>query len=146
MKCSSVHPSELYHECRYHQGCTNPSCQVAIAFKFCVVAPNNCGSSVCNLVYVTLLAAWNLSWLPDLWNLYAPGHDHLLTYVSAVFFKILVKCLTSCLASFPNGQVSNHMTMARSFNGPVSSHVSVSLFPDNPVHPCLYHIALLYVV
>jgi hypothetical protein len=57
MKCSSVHPSELYHECRYHQGCTNPGRQFAIATKFCVLASNNSGSSVYNLVHVTLLEA-----------------------------------------------------------------------------------------
>jgi len=51
-----------------------------------------------------------------------------------------------CLASFPNSQVSNHMTVAQSFNGPVSGHISVSLFPDSPVRLCLCRIALLYVV
>jgi len=38
------------------QGCTNPWCQVAVATKFCTVAPNICGPSVRNLLYVTLQA------------------------------------------------------------------------------------------
>jgi hypothetical protein len=109
-----------------------------------LVASSNCGSSICNLVCVTLLAAWNLRWLPDLWNLCAPGHDHLLIYMLAVFSKM--KCLTTCLASFPNSQVSNHVTVARSFSGPVSGHIPVSLFPNSPVCLCVCHLAQLYVV
>jgi hypothetical protein len=75
-------------------------------------------------------------------HLHVPGYDHLLTYMSAIFSKI--KCLTTCLASFPNSQVSNHVTLAQSFNGLV--FISVSLFPDSPVRLCLCHIPLLCVV
>jgi len=35
------------------QGCTNPDSQVTMMTKFCTVAPNICGSSVLNLLYIT---------------------------------------------------------------------------------------------
>jgi hypothetical protein len=38
------------------QGCTNPRHQVTWATKFCMVALNICGSSVCNLFHVNFLA------------------------------------------------------------------------------------------
>jgi hypothetical protein len=38
----------------YHHGRTNPGRQVARATTFCTVAPNICGSSVWNLLHVTL--------------------------------------------------------------------------------------------
>jgi hypothetical protein len=40
----------------YEQVGTNPGCQVTVVTKFCMVAPNICGSSVWNLVDIALLA------------------------------------------------------------------------------------------
>jgi len=37
------------------RGCTHPRRQVAVATKLCTVAPNICGSSVWNLLQITLL-------------------------------------------------------------------------------------------
>jgi hypothetical protein len=54
------------------QGCTNPERQIAVAPKFCAVAPNICGSSVWNLLLVTLLASRNLRRLLDFWKIRAP--------------------------------------------------------------------------
>jgi hypothetical protein len=39
------------------QVCTNPGPQLAQATKFCTMAPNICGSSIWNLLHVTLLAS-----------------------------------------------------------------------------------------
>ena len=39
-----------------YKGCKNPGRQVTRATKLFIVAPNVCGSPVCNLLYVTLLA------------------------------------------------------------------------------------------
>jgi hypothetical protein len=38
------------------QGCMNPRHQVTWTSKFCMVAINICGSSVCNLFYVNFVA------------------------------------------------------------------------------------------
>jgi hypothetical protein len=54
------------------QGCTNPGCQVAVATKFCTVAPNICGFLVWNLSYVTLQAPRILRWFLDFWKIHAP--------------------------------------------------------------------------
>jgi hypothetical protein len=43
---------------------TNPGLQFARVTTFCTVVPNICGSSVLNLLYVTLLAPMILGWLP----------------------------------------------------------------------------------
>jgi hypothetical protein len=45
------------------QGCKTPECQVTRGNKFCRVAPKICGSSVWNLLHVTLLAPTILMWL-----------------------------------------------------------------------------------
>jgi hypothetical protein len=49
------------------QGCTRPGRQVARATKFFMVVPNIRGSSVWNLLHVTLLAPTVLRRLPDFW-------------------------------------------------------------------------------
>lgn len=51
--------------------CSNPGRQVAMASKFCLVAPDICGSSVWNLLCVTLVAHRILRWLIDFWKVFA---------------------------------------------------------------------------
>jgi hypothetical protein len=46
----------------------------ARATKFCTVAPNICGPSMWNLLYVTLMAPRILEWLLDFWKSFAPLH------------------------------------------------------------------------
>ena len=48
---------------RREQGYTNPGRQVTRTTKFCAVAPNIFGSSVWNLLHVTILAPRILRWL-----------------------------------------------------------------------------------
>jgi hypothetical protein len=56
------------------QGCTNRGRQVARDTKFCRVWPNICGSSVWNMLHITLLAPIILRWLLDvLENLFTPA-------------------------------------------------------------------------
>jgi hypothetical protein len=47
------------------QGCTNPGRQIAVANKFCTVAPSICRSSVWNMLYVILLQHRILNLLLD---------------------------------------------------------------------------------
>lgn len=54
------------------QGCTNPWHQVAMATKFCTVAPNIFGSSVWHFLRVVLIASRILRNLLDFWNICAP--------------------------------------------------------------------------
>jgi hypothetical protein len=54
-----------------YQGCTNPGCHLVPVTKFCVVAPNICGCSVCNLLHVTRMAARILGWILDFWKICA---------------------------------------------------------------------------
>jgi hypothetical protein len=49
-----------------NQGCTSSGSQVAVTTSFCTVAPNICGSSVWNLLHVTLQGFRNLKWLLDI--------------------------------------------------------------------------------
>lgn len=51
---------------------TYPGGQVAVANKFCEVAPNICGPLVWNLLRVTRPAHRILRWLLDFWKIYAP--------------------------------------------------------------------------
>lgn len=44
---------------------------VAMASKFCLVAPDICGSSIWNLLCVTLVAHRILRWLIDFWKVFA---------------------------------------------------------------------------
>jgi hypothetical protein len=55
-----------------NQGCINPAKQVTWPNKFCVVAPNICGSSVWKLLYVTHLVPRIFRWHLDLWKICAP--------------------------------------------------------------------------
>ena len=45
--------------------------QVTRTAKFCAVSPDVCGSSIWNLLCVTLLALRILRWLLDLWKGFA---------------------------------------------------------------------------
>jgi hypothetical protein len=54
------------------QGCTNPGHQVARAKKVCTLAPDNCGSSVSNVIYVILLVPGIFKWLSDFCKICAP--------------------------------------------------------------------------
>jgi hypothetical protein len=54
------------------QGFTNPGRQPVLGTKFCTVAPNIGGSSVWNLLYVTLLAPRILRWLPGFLDICSP--------------------------------------------------------------------------
>ena len=51
---------------------TNPGQWIAQETQFCVVAPNICGSSVWNFLYITLLAPRILMWLQGLWEISEP--------------------------------------------------------------------------
>jgi hypothetical protein len=52
----------------YHQGCTNPRCQVTWESKFYVVAVDICGSCMWHFI---LLGPSILKWLLDLWKVCA---------------------------------------------------------------------------
>jgi hypothetical protein len=55
------------------QGCTNPGRQIAMATEFFfTLAPNMCGPSVWNLLYVVLMAPRILRWLLDVWKICVP--------------------------------------------------------------------------
>ena len=66
-------PPERNHtyQPRVEQGCTYPECQVAIATKFCMVAPNIWGSLVWNLLHVTILARRISRRLLHIWEICA---------------------------------------------------------------------------
>jgi hypothetical protein len=69
--CKSYHyknPHDVESSTSLHQECTNPGWQVTVATKFCTVAPNICGSSVWNLLYVICLAPIILRWPLDFWK------------------------------------------------------------------------------
>jgi hypothetical protein len=55
-----------------YRWCTNSGRQVAVANKFCMVAPNICGSSGWNLLHVTQVASKILRWLVGFWRICAP--------------------------------------------------------------------------
>ena len=48
-----------------------PGARAAVATKLCMMAPNVCGSSVRNLLHVTLLTPRILRWLLDFWKICA---------------------------------------------------------------------------
>ena len=50
----------------------NPGHHVAPATKLCVVTPNMCGSSVCNVLHVTFLVPESLKWLQHFWKMCRP--------------------------------------------------------------------------
>jgi hypothetical protein len=51
---------------------TNLGCQATRATKLCTVAPSICGSSVWNLVHVTIPMHRSFSWLLYFWKICAP--------------------------------------------------------------------------
>ena len=51
------------------QECRNPWRQVAWATEFCAMTLNVCGSSVWNMVHVTLLGCRILRWILDVWKI-----------------------------------------------------------------------------
>ena len=59
------------------QRCKNSKRQVAVATKFCTVAPDIIRFSVCNLIHVTELAPRIYKWLLDCWDVYAPLDLHI---------------------------------------------------------------------
>jgi hypothetical protein len=59
-----------------YQGCTNPGRQVAVENKFCMVAPNICGSTVRNFL-ITIIERRILRWHLRCWEICAPMlHTH----------------------------------------------------------------------
>lgn len=88
----SVHSQHFSHNMmeRIHtihhlnQGCTNIVCQANQATKFCIVAPNICGSSAWNSLYFTLLAHEILRWLPVFWMIFEPALNTSPTNMSEV--------------------------------------------------------------
>jgi len=54
---------------------------VAVASKFCLVAPDICGSSVWNLLCVALVVPRILRWLLDFWKVFATLLYHNKRYV-----------------------------------------------------------------
>jgi hypothetical protein len=66
MNYAYVLPKQLARlEFTVRPGYTYPWGKVAVATKFCTLVPNFCGSSIWNLLHVTLLALKILRWLPD---------------------------------------------------------------------------------
>lgn len=53
------------------QGCGNSGLQSTWVAKFWTVVRNICGSSVGNLLYITVLAAGIFLWLVDFWKICA---------------------------------------------------------------------------
>lgn len=51
-----------------NHGCKNPRRPVTQTNKFCTLAPNVCGSSIWNCLYVSLLAPGILRWFLDFWQ------------------------------------------------------------------------------
>ena len=70
-----------------NHSCTNPRHRVTQANKFCTLAPNVCGSSVWNCLYVSLLAPGILRWLLDFWQIC--GH---LTYILHIIEQKFKAC------------------------------------------------------
>ena len=65
--CVSLGAKELIQH-----GCTNPGDHVTRATKFCTMAPNICGSSIRNLLHVTLVTLRILRQPPDFWKVCEP--------------------------------------------------------------------------
>ena len=63
-----------WHNVILAQECTNPGRQVAAWSTICTVAPKICGSSVWNLLLVTLLVRRILKWLLDYYKICALLH------------------------------------------------------------------------
>jgi hypothetical protein len=97
-----------------------------MATKFCAVAPNICGSSVWNLLYVTLLSPKILRWLLDFWKIHVP-----LAYG--------MEGGTNCSAWTFKGYVSNNHEMLYMLQ--LHKHV---LFDGPYVYSLLYCLASLF--
>jgi len=68
--------------CIQRQKSTIPGRLFALASTLCLVAPIICGSSVWNLLHVTLLAPRILTWPLDFWkNFFIPVHEHSQTVI-----------------------------------------------------------------
>jgi hypothetical protein len=74
-----------------YQGFTGLRCQVAVVWKFCVVAPNICGSVVWNLLPVTLLAHRIWKWLLDFFEHLCNLDDNTVWTHKSQFSKRLCK-------------------------------------------------------
>ena len=61
----------IYSAYSLRQGCTNTGHQVAVATKFYTVVPHICGSSVWNLLHVTLLTPRSLRGFLNFWKICA---------------------------------------------------------------------------
>jgi len=59
------------------QRCTNSVRQVAVATKFCTLAPSTIRSSVCNMIHITVLAHRIHRQLIDCWEVCAPLDLHI---------------------------------------------------------------------
>ena len=57
------------------QGFTNSRCQLTWVTRFCMVAPNICGSRAWSLCLVTLMTPGILRWLLHYWNICGPLHS-----------------------------------------------------------------------
>ena len=78
------------------QGYINPGHHVIPATKLCVVMPNICGSSVCNLLHLHFLVPKCLRWLQYFWKICGPLlQDHnIIVWVHPYFvFEINVRFL-----------------------------------------------------
>ena len=67
-----------------YQWWTNPGCKVTKVTKFCIMARNIHGSSIWNLLCVTLLAPTILQWFLDFWKICAPCSIHPMHVTSGV--------------------------------------------------------------
>jgi len=66
--CPVTHQTEVLLVFNEHEGHRNSGYQVTLATSVCTVTQNTCGSSVLNLLHVTLLAPIILWWLTDFWK------------------------------------------------------------------------------
>jgi hypothetical protein len=62
----NAHPSHIIFKPAVHE------IQLLRATKFCTVETNACEHSVCNIIYVTVLAPRNLIWFLDFSKIYKP--------------------------------------------------------------------------
>ena len=77
---SVLNQNRIFQNLYQLQRCTNPGHQVGQVTKFWMVVPNICGSSVWNLLHVTLLAPRILKWLLEFWSCCAPLAWYMLLY------------------------------------------------------------------
>jgi hypothetical protein len=61
----------VIHQKPVKQECINPGRQVVVATKFCTLTPNIFGSSVWNMLHVTILVPKILRWLLCIWKICA---------------------------------------------------------------------------